>query len=160
MATPDPSSLSRALGRLPSGLYIVTSLREDKPVGFLGSLVQQVGFAPPTLVLAVGKEREPLADLRAAGRFTLSQLDAASRSRMALFLKRPPGGGSPYDGLAIERAPSGIPYLAEALAWLDCRIVGEHDAGDHVALVAVVEAGAQLHEGDPHVHLRKNGLAY
>lgn len=160
MATSEPSPLARALGRLPSGLFIVTSLREERPVGFLGSLVQELGFDPPTLCLAVARERAPLADLRAAGRFTLSQLDAASRSRMAPFLKRVPEGGSPYDGLALGRAPSGIPYLAEALSWLDCRIVGEHEAGDHVVLIAVAEAGALLREGEPHVHLRRNGLSY
>lgn len=160
MAASEPSPLARALGRLPSGLFIVSCLRAGEPVGFLGSLVQELGFDPPTVCLAVAKERAPLADLRAAGRFTLSQLDAASRARMAPFLKRAVAGESPYAGLDLGRAPSGIPYLAEALAWLDCRIVGEHETGDHVALFAVVESGALLREGEPHVHLRRNGLAY
>jgi 3-hydroxy-9,10-secoandrosta-1,3,5(10)-triene-9,17-dione monooxygenase reductase component len=160
MPPADASPLARALGRIPSALYIVSTLRADQPVGFVGSLVQQVGFEPPTLTLAVAREREPLRDLRLCGRFSLTLLDAASRSRMGLFLKHPAPGSSPYDGLALGRTPAGIPYLAEGLAWFDCRIVSEHPSGDHVVLFAEVEAAATLHEGEPHVHLRRNGLSY
>src|SRR5690349_21455132 len=103
MPPSDPSPLARALGRIPSGLYIVSTLRAGAPVGFVGSLVQQVGFAPPIVSLAVAKEREPLRDLRACGRFSLSMLDAGTRSRMGVFLKHAAAGHSPYDGLALGR---------------------------------------------------------
>jgi flavin reductase (DIM6/NTAB) family NADH-FMN oxidoreductase RutF len=160
MPLTDPSPLSRALGRIPSALWVVSSLRAGAPVGFVGSLVQQVGFSPPMLCLAVAKEREPLHDLRACRRFSLSLLDASSRSRMGAFLKRPAPGVSPYDGLALGRTPAGLPFLAEGLAWFDCRIVSEHESGDHVVVFAEVEAAATLREGEPHVHLRRDGLAY
>jgi len=160
MPHPDPSPLSAALGRIPSALYVVSSLRAGEPVGFVGSLVQQVGFSPPTLCLAVAKDREPLRDLRTTGRFSLSLLDASSRSRMGRFLKHHEPGVSPYAGLALGHTPAGLPYLAEGLAWFECRIVGEHESGDHVVVFAEVEAAATLREGQPHVHLRRNGLAY
>ena len=160
MAPSDPSPLSAALGRIPSALYVVSSLRAGEPVGFVGSLVQQVGFAPPTVCLAVAKDREPLRDLRATGRFSLSLLDAASRSRMGRFLKHHEPGVSPFSGLALGHTPAGLPYLAEGLAWFECRIVGEHESGDHVVVFAEVDAGATLREGEPFVHLRRNGLAY
>ncbi|MBK7642639.1 MAG: flavin reductase [Planctomycetes bacterium] len=138
----------------------MSTLRSGAPVGFVASLLQQVGFAPPMLCVAVAKEREPLRDLRATGRFSLSMLDGASRSRMAPFLRAPAPGASAYDGLALGHTPAGLPYLEEGLAWFDCRIVSEHEAGDHVAVFAEVEAAATLREGDPHVHLRRNGLSY
>lgn len=156
----DPSPLSAALGRIPSALYIVTSLRAGAPVGFVGSLVQQVGFSPPMLCLAVAKEREPLRDLRATGRFALSLLDDSSRSRMGRFLKHHAPGVSPFEGLALGHTPAGLPYLAEGLAWFECRIVGEHEGGDHVVVFGEVEAAATLRAGEPYVHLRRNGLAY
>lgn len=160
MPPTEPSSLSRALGRIPSALYIVSTLRDGAPAGFVGSLVQQVGFAPPMLCLAVAKEREPLRNLRTCGRFSLSLLDAGTRSHMGPFLKPHASGSSPYDGLALGRTPAGMPYLADGLAWFDCRIVSELSSGDHVVLFAEVEAAATLREGDPQVHLRRNGLAY
>jgi flavin reductase (DIM6/NTAB) family NADH-FMN oxidoreductase RutF len=160
MPPTDPSPLARALGRVPSALYVVSTLREGRPVGFVASLVQQVGFSPPALCLAVAKEREPLRDLRASGRFSLSLLDAGSRARMGPFLKAPAPGGSSYDGLALGHTPAGLPYLADGLAWFDCRVLSEHDSGDHVVVFAEVEAAQMLREGEPHVHLRRNGLSY
>lgn len=152
--------VARALGRIPSGLYIVTTLREGEPVGFLGSFVMQVGFEPPTVCVAIAKDRPHLADIRAAGGFALSVLDAPSRGLMAGFLKKPAPGRTPFDGLRVEAAPSGAPVLADALAWLDCRRSGEHEIADHVVVFGEVRAGALLREGDPHTHLRRNGLSY
>jgi len=160
MTRPEPSPVARALGRLPSGVYVVTTLRAGAPVGFVGSFVQQVAFEPPTIILAVAKERELLADLRSTGRFALSILGAGDQALMSPFLKRLAPGTSPFDGLATSRTTSGLVVLDAALAWLDCRQSDERDAGDHVVLFGVVEEARLAREGDPRVHLRKNGLGY
>lgn len=160
MTDPDLPPLARALGRIPSGLFIVTTEAAGRPIGFLGSFVMQTGFAPPTVCVAVGKTRDHLDALRARRAFTLSVVDARSRGVMGAFFKRLSGSESPYDGLATERAPSGLAVLADTLAWLDCAVVGEHATGDHVVVFGEVRDGAVRREGDPAVHLRANGLAY
>jgi flavin reductase (DIM6/NTAB) family NADH-FMN oxidoreductase RutF len=160
MPQPDLSPLARALGRIPSGLYIVTTRAGGRPSGFLGSLVMQLGFEPPVVGVAIGRDRPHLAEIRASGLFALSILDPASRPVIGSFLKRLPEGQSPFDGITLFDAPSGAPVLADALAWLDCRVAGEHALPDHVVVFGEVRAGALLREGDPSVHLRKNGLGY
>ncbi|MCY2959838.1 MAG: flavin reductase family protein [Planctomycetota bacterium] len=160
MPRPEPTPLARALGRVPSGVYIVSTLREGAPVAFVGSFVQQVAFEPPALVLAVARDREQLADLRKTGRFALSILGAGDQGLMSPFLKRLPEGTGPFDGLTVARTKSGLTVLEDALAWIDCRIAGEHDAGDHVVLFGVAEEAHLAREGDPRIHLRKNGLGY
>jgi flavin reductase (DIM6/NTAB) family NADH-FMN oxidoreductase RutF len=160
MSLPDAHSLARALGRIPSGLFVVTTLRGDEPVGFLGSFVMQAGLRPPMLTVAVGRERPALADLRATGRLGLSVLDESSRRFMAPFLRRAEAGETPFTGLELTRTESGLYVLAGALAWVEARLVGEHPAGDHVVLIAECIAGQVAREGEPHVHLRRNGLAY
>jgi flavin reductase (DIM6/NTAB) family NADH-FMN oxidoreductase RutF len=79
---------------------------------------------------------------------------------MRPFLRRLPEGRSPFEGLATRPTPTGLPVVEEALAWFECRVRSEHAAGDHVLFLGEVVAGELLREGDPHVHLRKNGLAY
>lgn len=160
MPRTEPSPLARALGRLPSGVYVVSALRAGSPVAFVGSLVQQVAFEPPTLVLAVAHDREQLPDLRETGRFALSILGSGDQALMSPFLKRLAPGATPFDGLALAKTASGLTVLADALAWLDCRISDERPAGDHTVLFGVVEDGRLLREGDPRVHLRKSGLGY
>lgn len=155
-----PGPLARALGRIPSGLYLVTTLDGTDPVGFVGSFVQQVGFQPPVVAVAVGKTRGPLAALRAEKAFGISILDAASGGVMGRFFRKLEPPATPFDGLRLVTAKTGCPLIGESLAWLDCVVVGEHELADHVVVFGEVVAGAQVREGDPSVHLRKNGLSY
>jgi flavin reductase (DIM6/NTAB) family NADH-FMN oxidoreductase RutF len=160
MSDTETSPVAHALGRIPSGLYVVATLREGRPAGFLGSFVMQMGFEPPTVCVAVGKRRPQLEDMRSSGRFSLSILDPTSRGSMAPFLRKLPEGASPFDGLEVAQAASGTPVLAGCLAWVDCRITGEFETGDHVVVFWEVVEGALLRAGEPSVHLRKNGLGY
>jgi len=155
-----PSSLALALGRVPTGLYVVTTLQDGKPLGFVGSLLMQVGFEPPCVCIAVAKSREHLGAIRAHGRFAVSVLDGASQGLMSPFFKRHEAGRSPFDGLEQRPSPTGLPLLTGSLAWLDCRVTGEHATGDHVVVFGTVEHGELLRAGDPSVRLRKNGLDY
>lgn len=155
-----PSPLALALGRIPTGLYVVTTLKDGRPLGFVGSFVMQVGFEPPVVSIAIGKQREHLAAIRAHGRFAVSVLDGASQKLMAPFFKRHEPGRSAFDQVEHRPSPAGLPLLADALAWLDCRVTGEHASGDHVVVFGCVEHGELLRAGDPAVHLRKNGLEY
>jgi len=148
------------LGRIPTGLYVVTAKTPERPWGFVGSFLVQVAFDPPTIGLAIGRQRPHLEAIRAAGRFAVSILDGASRPLMGPFFKRYPEGGSPFDELEHRPAPGGAPILDGALAWLDCSVAGEHAAGDHVVVFGRVEAGACLRPGDPAIHVRSDGLAY
>ncbi|MEM7516707.1 MAG: flavin reductase family protein [Planctomycetota bacterium] len=154
------SPLAQALGRVSSGLYIVTTQEGDKPLGFLGSFLIQVGFDPPTVAVAIGKERDHLLAVRECGHFTVSILDKESSGLMGTFFKKLPEGQSPYDELDLGAAPSGVPVLNGALGWLDCEVSGEHDAGDHIVVFGTVREGSMLREGTPSTHVRKNGLSY
>lgn len=155
-----PGPLAQALGRIPSGLYIVTALDHGVPVGFVGSLLMQVGFAPPTLCLAVAKDRGHLTAIRAFHGFAVSILDGRSTGLMGAFFKKYAPPATAFDSLEHLPAPSGAPLLAQSLAWLDCKLTGEHATADHVVVFATVADGALLRPGDPSVHLRKNGLGY
>jgi flavin reductase (DIM6/NTAB) family NADH-FMN oxidoreductase RutF len=155
-----PSPLALALGRIPTGLYIVTTLQNEQPLGFVGSFLMQVGFEPPVVSIAIANGREHLAAIRARGRFAVSVLDGASQGLMSAFFKRHEPGRSPFDQLEHRPSPAGLPILAGALAWLDCRVSGEHALGDHVVVFGTAEHGDLLRAGDPAVHLRKNGLSY
>jgi flavin reductase (DIM6/NTAB) family NADH-FMN oxidoreductase RutF len=156
----DISPIARALGRIPSGLYIVTTLEHGRPSGFLGSFVMQVGFDPPTVCVAVGKMRPQLAAIRASGRFAISILDPKSRRLMAPFASKSPDGASPFDGIGVSTTPGGIAVLTDALGWIECCLKGEHPTGDHVVMFGEVTAGDVAREGEPCTHVRKNGLSY
>jgi flavin reductase (DIM6/NTAB) family NADH-FMN oxidoreductase RutF len=139
---------------------VVTTLRSGQPLGFVGSFLMQASFEPPAVSVAIARGREHLAAIRAHGRFAVSVLDGASQGLMGAFFKRHEPPRTPFDGLEHQPSPGGLPILSAALAWLECRTSGEHESGDHVIVIGTVEHGALLRNGDPAIHLRKNGLGY
>jgi flavin reductase (DIM6/NTAB) family NADH-FMN oxidoreductase RutF len=160
MPAPTFSPAARALGRVPTGLYIVTADAAGSPAGFVGSFVMQVGFEPPTVCVAIGNDRAQLANVRESGYFGVSVLDARTEGVMNRFFKRTASGRGPFDGLAWSRAKHGSPVLDDVLAWLECRVTGEHATGDHVVVFGEVVDAKLVREGEPSIRLRANGLAY
>jgi flavin reductase (DIM6/NTAB) family NADH-FMN oxidoreductase RutF len=153
---PARAALAHALGRVPSGLFVVSTTLGEDPVGFVGSFVQQVGFAPPTVMVAVATGRDHLAGMRASGRFAVSVLGEDDKGLMRPFFR----AERPFDEVAVRRTERGGVVLADALAWLCCRVTGEHTTGDHVVVFGVVEEAGRPKEGAPAVHVRRNGLDY
>jgi flavin reductase (DIM6/NTAB) family NADH-FMN oxidoreductase RutF len=152
---------AQALGRVSSGLYIVTTGVGDESTGFLGSWVQQAGFAPPALTVAVQNDRTVLDVLRACGHFCVSVLAPSSTHHLKHFGKGFAPGEPAFEGLDIAVAESGVPYLNDAHAWLACKVIGESAWTDHAILCGEVVTGhcASLEEV-PVTHVRKNGLNY
>lgn len=155
------ASIGAALGRIPSGLFVVTTTDErGEPMGFVGSFVQQMSLSPPTVAVAIGTDRDLLAAVRASGRFGINVLGAGDRALMKPFF-REHEEGTPFDEVAHSiGADGGCPRLDDALAWVDCRVAGEHRAGDHVVVFGIVERGSRASDGDPMIHTRRNGLRY
>jgi hypothetical protein len=51
------NDVSAALGRVPSGIFILTTGYEGRATGMLASWVQQAGFEPPMVTVAVRRDR-------------------------------------------------------------------------------------------------------
>jgi flavin reductase (DIM6/NTAB) family NADH-FMN oxidoreductase RutF len=157
----DPEKqLAAALGRIPSGLFIVTARRDNLETGMLASWIQQCSFAPPMVSIAVKQGRDLAAWLTEGAAFTVNILERDQTDMIAHFGRGFALGEPAFEGLEIERPGAGGPVLNEALAYLECRVTGLCSAGDHVLIVARIEAGRLLNDGQPLIHVRKNGLHY
>ena len=152
--------LAAALGRVPSGLYILTASDGVHETGMLVSWVMQAGFEPPSVTVALKKGRYVNDWLTEGAVFVLNILDADQTDMVAHF-GRGFGRGEPaFANLDIDRAPGRPPVLKEALGFLECRVLVRHSLTDHDVLIAQIAAGKMLGEGQPMVHVRKNGLHY
>jgi flavin reductase (DIM6/NTAB) family NADH-FMN oxidoreductase RutF len=160
MPNSESNPIALALGRIPTGVYVVSARLGVERIGFVGSFVMQTGFSPPVVSVAINQARAHLDPIRRAGRFALSILDERSQGAMKPFFRKPPPGGSPFDELSAADAPGGSPILTDCLAWLECALLGEHDSGDHVVVFGRVESADLCRPGDPSIRLRRNGLDY
>jgi flavin reductase (DIM6/NTAB) family NADH-FMN oxidoreductase RutF len=149
-----------ALGRLPSGLFILTLAHAGRETGMLASWVQQCSFQPPLLSMAVQSKRAIAALLVPGAHFTLNILESSQTDMIAHFGKGFSLEDDAFLDLDVRRAPEHGPILTEALAYLECQVTGVFPAGDHELLIAEVVAGNVLNDGQPMVHVRKNGTHY
>jgi flavin reductase (DIM6/NTAB) family NADH-FMN oxidoreductase RutF len=153
-------SVAGALGRVPSGLFILTVRHVAGETGMLASWVQQCSFDPPQVTCAVRRDRAVLQWLTTSVPFTLNVLEEDQTDFLVHFGKGFELGKPAFNGLSVERPNGAAPVLADALAFLDCRVVGRCAAGDHELVMGQVVAGRVLSDGKPAVHIRKNGLRY
>src|SRR5439155_5323414 len=96
-----------ALGRVPSGLFVLTLGRGESEAAMLTSWVQQCSFDPPQLSVAVKRGRDVLARLGPGAEFTLNVLAEGQNALVGRFARGTPDGAAAFDGVAVDR-PDGI----------------------------------------------------
>src|SRR5947209_1195631 len=103
--------LLSALGRIPSGLFILTARRGDAETGMLASWVQQCSFEPPQVTVALKPGREVWAWLGDGAAFTLNILDDSQTDMISHFGRGFALTEPAFTNLAVERQGDGGPVL-------------------------------------------------
>ncbi len=151
--------IGAALGRIPSGACIATAAHQGESNGMLASWIQQVGFEPPMVSLAVKKGRpiEPLID--GSSGFVLNVLGEGDTALFKHFGKGFAAGADAFAGIDCEPTPSG-PGLTGAIARLECKVTAKHPAGDHNVYFGEVIGAVADDQAKPYIHVRSTGLSY
>src|SRR5437764_10434697 len=131
--------LRETMRRFPAPVAVVTTAVDDERFGLtVGSLVS-LSLSPPLVGISIGKDSSSHEPLRRAEGWTASLL-AADQGAVAQHFAR---SGIPpvalWNGVDVRDGARG-PLVEGALAWLECRTVSEHDAGDHTIFVGEVES--------------------
>ena len=166
MFSQDPTKIkegiSKALGRIASGVYVLTTETNGKPYGMLATWVMQASFDPPSIMVALNKERGFLNSLGEGGTFTLNILSNRNTEVFKNFArpaKQP--DDDRFAKLQLLENRDGGPIFANEVAYLNCRIRRFMDAGDHVIALAEVRNGDIVStDSEAMVHFRKTGFQY
>jgi 3-hydroxy-9,10-secoandrosta-1,3,5(10)-triene-9,17-dione monooxygenase reductase component len=153
-------TLGSAIGCIPSGLFVVTTRQDGKCATMLASWVQQAAFTPPALTFAVAKGRYIESFVSPGSSLVVNVLEKGQGKLIGYFSKSFEPGVDPFAEIPTGTAPSGQPYLEEAIAYLDITVTNSIDAGDHTIILATITAGSRLREGEPATQTRKNGFKY
>jgi flavin reductase (DIM6/NTAB) family NADH-FMN oxidoreductase RutF len=130
--------------RLTNGLYVVGVAHGEQRDGFTAAWVTQVSFDPLLVALSINPSHASFPILVAAGAFAVSIL---RHGQLELARHFGTQSGWVVDKLAGQRwqaAHGGAPVLLDALAYLECRVVGRHPAGDHELVLGQVVGGRLL----------------
>jgi len=158
------SDLARVLGRVPSGIFIVTcGDGAGNTTGMLASWVQQVAFEPPMISIVVKKGRYINDWLEKTRRAVVNVVGESQKGLLGHFGRGFEADQPAFEGLETTTGETSLPVLADCLGYLELELVESVDAADHrVYLLKVIGAGVgtSLEEEQPMVHIRKNGLNY
>ena len=153
----NKKQVGKALGRIASGLFVVTAKCEDKEDAVLASWVYQCAFDPPAVTIALATLRQARLLVEGAGAFIVNVLPKDDMTLLKYF-SRPPE--DIFKGVMTRKGLEDIRILIDAVAYLECEVVQSMQAGDHVLYVGEIVGGKTLKGGDPYIHVRDNGFNY
>lgn len=149
----DESEFRRVIGHFATGVAVVTSCMDDGAgCGLTVSSVASVSLDPTLVLVCLAHDCDTHDWLQRAGFFAANFIEEGKGETIA---RRFAGSGTDdkFRGLAWHTERTGAPVLDDALAWLDCRVVAAHPAGDHTIFVGEVLA-ADAREGTPLLYYR------
>ena len=154
-------SFDPVLGRVPSGIFILTIGTGTRATGMLVSWVMQAGFEPPMVSMAVKLGRYVCDWIGEGQPFVLNLIADSQTNLLKHFGKGFEPGAPAFEGLPVSHCARGVPVLNDAVGYLECEPVRHVDSGDHRIFLANVVRGKLLQaEAKPMVHLRKGGANY
>ena len=145
----DEQAKKTILRKIPHGLYVCGVTDGEDVNGFTASWVMQASFKPPLVVNCVNTGSTSHAMVKSSGVFALSVLEDGQKELAAKFFKPLRRVGNKFEDVEFYTAETGCPIIKDSLGYVECRVVGSVEHGDHTVFVGEV-IGAGVHrEGDP-----------
>ena len=133
---PESSNFRNVLGRLPTGVVVVTGGDPERPSGLVCGSFMSVSLEPPLVVVSPARTSTSWPAIEAGGSFCANVL-AENQEQLAHSFAR--SGGDKFENVGWHPAPAtGSPLLDNVAAWIDCRIYRRFDAGDHLLVLGEV----------------------
>lgn len=147
MSEVDQRMLRDTLGRFCTGVVLATGVSEGRPCGFAAQSFVSLSLDPPLVALCPARTSKSWPLLRASGSFCINVLGAHQKALCDAFAR---SGGDKFAGVDWHAGATGSPIIDGVLAWVDCELEAEHEAGDHtIAVGRVRDLRIMDPEGDP-----------
>lgn len=127
----DATSYREFFGQLPTGVTAIVAEGANGPVGLIVGTFSSVSLDPPLVSFMVISGSRSWAAVRELGRFTANILASDQRSLSQVL-----SGRSADKFRHIQLVPNKHSVLADCLAYADCIIEREVEAGDHTIVLA------------------------
>jgi flavin reductase (DIM6/NTAB) family NADH-FMN oxidoreductase RutF len=149
----DAGHFRRVMSHFATGVTVVTGRDEGgSPVGLTANAVTSVSLEPALILVCLDRLSESRPVLLRTGRFGVSILRSGQEALARRFSRADPE--ERFEGLELRTEVTGVPLLASALGWADCRVWKSVEAGDHTVLLGEVLACDAPDDGHPLVFFR------
>jgi 3-hydroxy-9,10-secoandrosta-1,3,5(10)-triene-9,17-dione monooxygenase reductase component len=122
----------QVLGHFASGVTVVTA---PGPLGFTCQAFAALSLDPALVAFAPSRSSTTWARIAEVGVFCVNVLTDTQEPLARVFATK---GADKFRGVAWSSGTTGSPIIADVLAWVECRLIGSHDGGDHLLAVGEV----------------------
>jgi flavin reductase (DIM6/NTAB) family NADH-FMN oxidoreductase RutF len=133
---------------MPAGVVVISARIENGYRGLTASSFVSISVEPPMVLVGLERESSTRAAVAEAKAFNVSVLTRSQEFIADRFAGRAPAMDPAWAGVPHRLGANGSPLVEGAAAWLECRLVEIHPAGDHDICVGEVTA-ASAGSGDP-----------
>ena len=147
----DAAKFRQVLGHFPTGVTVVTARTPDGPVGMAIGSFTSLSLEPPQVLFCAGKQSSSWPRIRATGTFCVNIPAEDQEDVCRVFASR---AADKFAEVGWKRSGNGSPIIDGSLAYIDCRIDGVIESGDHFIVIGGVQDLEVLHEGGPLVFFR------
>ncbi len=135
----DEEAFREAIAHFATGVTVITTLREGRPVGMTASAVASLSLDPVLLLVCIDNRLPTHEAIDASRRFVVNVL---GEGHEALALRFARHATDKFTGVSL-RSGHELPVLADAIAHFVCDVHERFPGGDHSIFTGLVlECGA------------------
>jgi flavin reductase (DIM6/NTAB) family NADH-FMN oxidoreductase RutF len=136
------------MARLPAGVVIISARLNEEFRGLTASSLVSISMEPPLVLVGLERESATRSAVLESQAFNVSLLTRNQEFIADRFAGRAPAVDPTWQSIPHRLGANGIPLVEGSAAWLECRLVAVHPAGDHDVCIASVKL-AQAGTGNP-----------
>lgn len=120
----------------PTGVTVVTSVREGEPRGLTVSSFASVSVDPPLVLICINREARSYLYISESKIFCVNILAGDQGPLAQRFASKM--RDNQFEGVAFETGDTGAAILSGVVAHLECQVAEEHHAGTHSVFIGRV----------------------
>jgi flavin reductase (DIM6/NTAB) family NADH-FMN oxidoreductase RutF len=134
----NPAAFKHAMRHVPTGVTVVTSLKDGEPRGITVSSFASVSLEPPSLLICINREARSYLFISTSRIFCVNVL-AGDQRRLAEHFSGKVRDRQ-FAEIGYATGATGAPVLDDAIAHFDCEVAEEYHFGSHSILIGHVLA--------------------
>jgi flavin reductase (DIM6/NTAB) family NADH-FMN oxidoreductase RutF len=157
----DVAQIGQVYAQLDPPIWLVTAADGGRRGGFIATTVAQASIVDvmPRQLITVNQRHHTHELIEASGAFAMHLIDETQLDLIWRFGLQSGRDVDKLAGLTFHAGATGSPLLADAVAWLDCRVESRMDSGDRTIYLAGVVDGRLQRAGPPLTNRRFFAIA-
>jgi flavin reductase (DIM6/NTAB) family NADH-FMN oxidoreductase RutF len=132
----EPAAFRKAMRRVPTGVTVVTTLKDGEPRGITVNAFASVALDPPSLLICINREARSYLFISTSRIFCVNVL-AGDQRRLAEHFSGKVRERQ-FDEIEYAIDSTGAPVLQGCIAHFDCRVAHEYHFASHSILIGHV----------------------